>query len=315
MRDSPASLGTGQGPLHGNRPPRAAEPSGMTPIRTTPRGFLHPSRLIAHAGGGAVAGRIRRFVVRRLYEHLARAYPLQEWTTMNYGYASLPREKPVASPDAPERNGLLLYARVAASGRRGADLDGLDVLEVGSGRGGGAAFLAQAFRPARYLGLDVAAASAALAAARYAAAANLAFMQGDAEALPLDDAAFDIVLNIESAHCYASVPRFLSEAARVLRPGGELLFAGFVAAGAAQDRLLAALANGKLTLGRVEDITPNVVLALRQDEARKRDLIQRAVGPLLRSFATGAYAMEGTAARAAFEAGRTRYLIAALTKP
>ncbi len=281
-----------------------------------PPGLLHPSLLIARAGGGALAGRVRRFVVRRLYQHLALAYPLQDWTTMNYGYAAVPNEPPlpVAAPEQ-ERNGKLLYARIAASGRRGPALAGLDVLEVGSGRGGGAAFVAEAFRPARYLGLDVAAASVALAASRYGHAPNLSFMQGDAEALAVPDAGFDIVLNIESAHCYASVPRFVAEAARALRPGGELLFAGFVAAGPAQDRLLAALAGGPLALARVDDITANVVLSLQQDEARKRAMIARAVGPLLRSFATGAYAMEGTATRLALQAGRTRYLAAVLTKP
>lgn len=84
---------------------------------------------------------------------------------MNYGYAALPGEAPLAAPaDAAERNGLQLYARVAGSGRRGAALGGLDVLEVGSGRGGGAAFVAAAMGPRRMTGLDVAAFSAALAA-------------------------------------------------------------------------------------------------------------------------------------------------------
>jgi len=54
---------------------------------------------------------------------------------------------------------------------------------------------------------------------------------------------------------------------------------------------------------RLDDITRNIVAALQQDEARKR--IGRAVRAPLRSFATGAYAMEGTAMRRALEAGET----------
>lgn len=237
---------------------------------------------------------------------------------MNYGYASLPGEAPLSMappPDVAEQNGLQLYARVAASGRRGTALGGLDVIEIGSGRGGGAAFIASAMGPRRMTGLDVAAASTTLASARYGELHNLAFIEGDAENLALEDDSHDVVLNIESAHCYASVPRFLAEAARVLRPGGELLFAGFAARrGGACDRLVAAFRSSTLSLDRLDDITPNIVASLRLDEARKRELIGRAVRAPFRSFATGAYAMEGTAMRRALEAGETAYLAAVLTK-
>lgn len=238
---------------------------------------------------------------------------------MNYGYAALPGEASLtaaAPADAAERNSLQLYARVASSGRRGAALGGLDVLEVGSGRGGGAAFVVAAMGPRRMTGLDVAAASATLASTRYGGLPNLTFIEGDAEYLALPDASFDIVLNIESAHCYASVPRFLAEAARVLRPGGELLFAGFASRrGGAYERLADALRGSPLVLDRLDDITANIVASLRLDEARKRELIGRAVRAPFRSFATGAYAMEGTAMRRALEAGETAYVAAVLSKP
>src|SRR5437016_10678551 len=48
----------------------------------------------------------------------------------------------------------------------------------------------------------------------------LSFRQGDAENLPLSDASVDVVVNLESSHCYGSMDRFLSEVYRVLRPGG-----------------------------------------------------------------------------------------------
>ena len=189
------------------------------------------------------------------------------------------------------------------------------MLEVGSGRGG-AAFIAAAMGPRRMTGLDVAGTSATLASIRYGKLPNLTFMEGDAEDLALADASFDVVPNIESAHCYASVPRFLAEAARVLRPGGELLFAGFASRrGGAYDRLVAALEACPLTLSRLDDVTPNIVASLRLDEARKRELVGRAVSAPLRSFATGAYAMEGTAMRRALETGETAYVAAVLSKP
>jgi SAM-dependent methyltransferase len=46
---------------------------------------------------------------------------------------------------------------------------------------------------------------------------------GDAEHLPCDDAAFDVVTNVESSHTYPDVRAFLGEVRRVLRPGGWFL--------------------------------------------------------------------------------------------
>lgn len=49
--------------------------------------------------------------------------------------------------------------------------------------------------------------------------------EGSADSLPYEDESFDVVLCVESIGVYLDVPGFLSEAARVLRPGGELIVA------------------------------------------------------------------------------------------
>src|SRR5258708_19594708 len=54
------------------------------------------------------------------------------------------------------------------------------------------------------------------------------FVGGDAENLPFAKASFDVVINVESAHCYGSIDRFLAEVHRVLRSSGRLAFADFV---------------------------------------------------------------------------------------
>ena len=199
--------------------------------------------------------------------------------------------------------------------RGGGAWAGLDVLEIGSGRGGGAAYLARRLAPRRLLGLDVSAAATALARWHHGSAPPLEYRQGDAEALPFGVETFDLVLNVESAHCYASIPRFLAEVHRVLRPGGELLFAGFVSRqNGAFVGLQEIFATSSLALVSLDEITDNVVASLAADEARKRALLDRWVKGPFKSFARGAYAMDGTAMRHALQSGETVYLAAVLRK-
>ncbi len=230
---------------------------------------------------------------------------------MNYGYAPAPGEPPLEldAADEPDRLCIGLYERTLAS----AALTGRDVLEVGSGRGGGAAWIARRHRPHRTVGLDFSAAAVALSR-RHRHAGGLEFVHGDAEAMPFDDGAFDVVVNVESSHCYGSFPTFIAEVHRVLRPGGTFCWADFRPA-AAVDATIAQLAASGLTLTAQEDVTARVVAALRADDDRKAGLIEawlpRVVHPLVRRFA----AMEGSRGFEAFAAGRTRYVVARLDKP
>ena len=282
---------------------------------------LHPWRYITGAlGNGRIIGHTKRVISRLLYEYLAWKYPQPEWTTMNYGYAPLSAEQPSlpfppSSIDAPERLALQLYWYVATLGSHGAGLSGLDVLEIGSGRGGGAAFIAHTLSPKTLVALDVSATASQLAHTRHQQCGTPEYVQGDAEQLLFETESFDLVLNIESAHCYGSIPRFLAEAHRVLRPGGELLLADFVSQrNNARQRLEAALNKGPLCCVQLNDITANVVRALQLDEQRKQELLDRWVTGPFKTFAQGAYAMEGTAMRRELETGQTVYLAAVLQK-
>src|SRR5207253_3061036 len=99
--------------------------------------------------------------------------------------------------------------------------------EVGCGRGGGCSYLARYRHPQSVLGIDISSRAIAFCR-RVHSVPGLGFQQGDAEALPCPAAAFDVVLNVESSHCYGSLPAFLDEVFRVLRPGGYFLWADLV---------------------------------------------------------------------------------------
>lgn len=219
---------------------------------------------------------LRRLMWRWWYGRLARQHPGADWTFMNYGHVPAPGQPALAldPEDEPDRFCAQLYHRVASA----APLAGKDVLEVGSGRGGGASFVARYHRPAKITGADFSPQAVALCQKRHARVANLAFTVGDAEHLPFPAASFDAVLNVESSHCYGHVDRFFAEAARVLRPGGFFLYTDFRAA---EDvpAWHAALAVPGWERVDFEDITAAVADAMQADDARKRALIAEFIHP------------------------------------
>ncbi len=125
---------------------------------------------------------------------------------MNYGYSPNPDEKPLDLTLDPkvQRYPLQMYHYLATK----VDIAGKQVLEVGSGRGGGAKHVASHLKPASYTGMDLAQSAVDLAN-RIHKEPNLKFIQGSAESIPLPDNSIDVVLNVESCHAYGSVDQFL----------------------------------------------------------------------------------------------------------
>ena len=229
---------------------------------------------------------------------------------MNYGYAPL---EPAALPrletsDEPDRLCIQLYQHAVGA----VVLPEKDVLEVGSRRGGGASHVSRYLRPFSVTGLDFSQRAVNLCH-RHRKAPGLAFTCGDAQSMPFPDSSFDAVINIESSHCYPSMGNFLSEVHRVLRPGGSFLFADLRSCGGL-DALHRQFGTSPLNLEREDDITANVLAALRVDNDRKLQLIQNLIPwPFRRTF--GAFAgIEGTTNYVGFENGKLRYVSAHLTK-
>ena len=102
--------------------------------------------------------------------------------------------------------------------------------------------------------------------------------------MPEPDSSYDVVLNVESSHCYGSMEKFLAEVRRVLKPGGLFAIAD-LRQQEELDLLDRQLSNCGLTLIEREDITPAIVQSIALDDERKRAFIQRLVSrPLLKAF-------------------------------
>jgi SAM-dependent methyltransferase len=256
------------------------------------------------------SARGKRLLWRTWYQFLAARYREPGWTFMNYGYRPLEGEAaplPLEAADEEDRSFIQLYDAVA----RGAPIAGRDVLEVGCGRGGGAAYVARAFEPRRVVAVDLSPRAVALCRGRFPHP-RLTFQVGDAERLPFGDASFDVVLNVESSHCYGHFDAFLREARRVLRPGGHFLYADFRAR-AEVAAWRAALSEAGLAIATERDLRPGVVAALDADDARKRGLISRIVDrPLVSIFGEFA-ALQGSELNAALRNGDLEYRAFVLT--
>jgi ubiquinone/menaquinone biosynthesis C-methylase UbiE len=93
-------------------------------------------------------------------------------------------------------------------------------LDIGCGPGLTTQALAEAVGEARVLGVDIAAPMLSIARGRCAAMPQVAFELCDVNALPCEDASFDIALASQVYEYVESVDAALAELARVLRPGG-----------------------------------------------------------------------------------------------
>src|SRR5215470_3638088 len=97
-------------------------------------------------------GRIRRMIWRWWYPFVTRRLRGEEVLFLNYGFEEDPPMGIDLRPEEEENRACIqLYHHVATQ----ECLRGKNVLEISSGHGGGAAYVARALQPKRYTGLDL----------------------------------------------------------------------------------------------------------------------------------------------------------------
>ena len=229
---------------------------------------------------------------------------------MNYGYNGLNGEQKtfLYEEDEINRYCIQLYDRVV----RKNDLKEKDVLEVGSGRGGGASYIARYHGPNSYTGLDI---SAGLInfCNRYYKIPGLTFNRGEAENQPFKESAFDVVINVESARCYGNLNVFFREVNRVLKPAGRFLLADMMK----KDEVIKMderLQQEGFHIETRANITENVINALGKDSRRRENLITTLVPSYLRSAFNQFAGTKGTGRYDSFVNGKYEYWIYTLTK-
>jgi SAM-dependent methyltransferase len=233
----------------------------------------------------------RRFLWEQLYDVLCWLIPSTEWKYMNWGYASLSSDgvliHNLAHEDENERFSVQLYHYVATAMESWEDLEGKTILEVSSGRGGGLDYISRYLKAERCIGVDISPVQIEYCKKIYKDNTKLAFLKGESEKLSkieeLIKEEIDIVINVESGHCYSNFKKFISEVEKVLKPGGIFAYSDFRPTHEWPD-IEQELESSELKIIKKENISENVIHSLKLDEDRKWQLIQNRLGPVLRFF-------------------------------
>ncbi|MDD2196724.1 MAG: methyltransferase domain-containing protein [Bacteroidales bacterium] len=222
---------------------------------------------------------------------------------MNYGYQCLNGDPKLflEEKDEKDRYCIQLYDYVVNK----VDIKGKDVLEIGSGRGGGASYISRYYKPKSYTAIDISP-SVIKFCNKYHTVDGLKFVTGVAENPPFPNESFDAVVNVESARCYKSMKVFFEEVHRVLRSNGHFCFADMVKAGEYESIKEQLLSSG-FEIIEEQEIGANVVKALDSDHERRQSTIDKKIpGFLKKSFLEFAGA-KGTERYDSFASGRMQY--------
>jgi len=146
---------------------------------------------------------------------------------MNFGY--FPRRGFLALP----ANMLVLLSRrqfrLASEAIELLEVEaGDDVIDIACGRGGASYIIKCSTGAARVTGVDLLAENIRLAQNMFPRLDGLEFVEGDAQALPMEESSVSRALCCEAAFHFPDKARFIREAARVLKPGGRLVVVDFV---------------------------------------------------------------------------------------
>ena len=229
---------------------------------------------------------------------------------MNYGYAGLNGDANLEldKKDEANRYCIQLYDQVVNR----LNLENKKVIEIGSGRGGGASYIARYYKPIQYTGLDISSGVIKFCN-EYYNVPGLSFVEGKAEKIPFDNNSFDAVVNVESARCYSNIKVFFKEVYRILQSNGHFLFADMIEPECV-DEVKNDLVSCGFNIQLERDITKNVAKGLELDTKRRENQIQNKVPGFLRKSFEKFAGTKGSTRYNSFTNGQFQYWSFVLTK-
>ncbi len=227
---------------------------------------------------------------------------------MNYGYSKDNHKIELDENDEKNRYSIQLYHLVAT----GVDIRGKDILEVGCGRGGGLSYIYRYFSPNSLTGVDLNRKAINFCNKKYSAE-RIIFLQANAQKLNFQKDSFDVVINVESSHRYSQKDIFLDEVYRVLKPNGFFLFADF-GNKIEIEKLNTQFEKSNFQLVKFENITDNVIEALKLATPSREELIKKLLPKFLQNLGRNFAATAGSATYNFFLTKKFEYVFYVLKK-
>jgi ubiquinone/menaquinone biosynthesis C-methylase UbiE len=204
----------------------------------------------------------REFVYRVKYSLIDGVLHRAGVTVMNYGYHDETKQpiRPdqLTESEIPFRYGLQLYQRTLA----GIEIHGRNVVEVGSGNGGGARWLQRQYQPLSYTGIDICDTHEPFSSLSITPP-PVTFLHGSSSKLPIHDLSADLLFSVEASHAFPSLTLFAQEAYRVLKQDGTLALATFFQPHA-EELFLSSIVENGFALERSDDISIQVRAGLER---------------------------------------------------
>ena len=227
---------------------------------------------------------------------------------MNYGYSKDNHKIELDENDEKNRYSIQLYHLVAT----GVDIRGKDILEVGCGRGGGLSYIYRYFSPNSLTGVDLNRKAINFCNKKYSTE-RIIFLQANAQKLNFQKDSFDVVINVESSHRYSQKDIFLDEVYRVLKPNGFFLFADF-GNEIEIEKLNTQFEKSNFQLVKFENITDNVIEALKLSTPSREELIKKLLPKFLQNLGRNFAATAGSATYNFFLTKKFEYVFYVLKK-
>lgn len=229
---------------------------------------------------------------------------------MNYGYAGINGDAKLELDKSDEENRycIQLYDQVV----RNVNLKDKKVIEIGSGRGGGASYITRYYKPVKYTGVDISSGVIKFCNKHYKVP-GLSFIQGKAEKIPFQQESFDAVVNVESARCYSDIKLFFNEVHRILNSDGHFLFADMIEP-EKLETIKKDLVSCGFQINSERNITENVVKGLDLDTKRREDQINTKVPKYLRKSFEKFAGTKGSTRYDSFSNGQFQYWTFVLSK-
>ncbi|CAF1420288.1 unnamed protein product [Adineta steineri] len=237
-------------------------------------------------------------------EQISNVYTnVNELQFMNWGYADLDEHINDNTGYYSEK----LYQQILAN----ITLTDQNILEVGCGRGAGAAWCVRKYAPRSYVGMDPSRNVINLCQQTYSTTPRLSFMVAGLKTyLSFQNESMDVVLSIETTNIFdetQAVKEFVDEITRVLTPNGYFLWCGLCNVDGSSLLIDYLTANNGFIIKEKANITRNVLHALDMQSNSRADFIDRYIQSADQEYCRLLAGLPGTELYDNMQQGRTEY--------